>query len=290
MKISLKMCSQDQKYFGFRYRVIFVAFLLISPATSSAPKQDSASSLPELVQCVAIASALIKDPNGFLKYPQNVTFLLGCIQSIPNILEMITHETGESLGAGLLVVSGYLLYESNQLYERAKGLEENLENYGYDFELVEEYYTIINDYIKTDIEPLHWKHGNGNTAKMVRNVETLLKKLTSFFNRLNKLAHDADKDIKQISDDKTRSFGYIVGSAVVGFILLYNVIPEVSIPAGILCVFTVFYNCACLGSLNETRKKIQVLEEAIKKKRAEIDKTRASLEVVKMRADINMQV
>lgn len=274
------MCSHDQKYFGFRYRVIFVAFLLISPATSSAPKEESASSLPELVRCVAIASALIKDPNGFLKYRQNVTFLLGCIQSIPNILEMITHETGESLGAGLLVVSGYLLYESNQLYERAKGLEENLENYGYDFELLEKHYTILNDYIKNDIEP-HWK--NGNTAKMVKNHERVLKKLTSFINRLNKLADDADKDKQQVSVDKTRSFGYIVVSTIVGFTFLYNVIPEVSIPAGISFVYIVFYNCASLGSLNETRKKIRVLKEAIKKKGAEIDKTRATLEVVILR-------
>lgn len=282
------MCSQDRKNFRFRCRVIFVAFLLISPATSRAPNQDSASSLPELVQCVAIASALIKDPNGFLKHPQNVTFfVLGCIQSIPNILVMIKHETGPILGAGLLVLSGYLLYESNRLQERAKDLEEDLEKYKDDFKLLEYEYSIIKDYIKKDIEP-HWK--NGNTAKMVRNLETVIEKLTSFFNRLNELADHADQDIKQISDDKTRSFGYVVGGTIVGFISLIvcNGNPEVFIPVSILGVFIQFYNCASIGTLDQTRKKIQLLKEAIKKKQEGIDKARANLEDVKMRADINM--
>jgi len=190
---------------------------------------------------------------------------------------MIKHETGASLGAGLLVVSGYLLYETNRLHERAKDLEEDLEKYKNDFELVEDEYSIIKEYIKKDIEP-HWK--NGNTAKMVRNLKTVIEKLTSFFNRLNELADHADKDMKQTSDDKTRSFGYLVGGTIVGFISVYSGIPEVFIPMSILCVSIAFYNCACLGSLNETRKKIQFLKEAIKKKQEGIDKTRASLEVV----------
>lgn len=279
------MCSQARKYFRFRYRVLIVAFLLISPSTSSAPKQDSPSSLPELVKCVATASDFIKDPNGFLKYPQNVTSVQVCIQSIPNILVMIKHETGASLGAGLLVLSGYLLYESNQLHERAKDLEENLEKYKDDFKLLEDEYDIIKDFIKNDIEP-HWK--NVNTAKMVRNLENVIRKLTSFCNRLNALADRADKDTKQISDDRMRSFGFLVGGTIVGFISIYSGIFEVFIPMSFLGAFIAFYNCACLGSLNETREKIQLLKEVIKKKQEGIDKARANLEDIKKRADINM--
>ena len=279
------MCGRYGKYFRFLYRVIFVAFLLISPSTSSAPKQDSVSSVPELVQCVAIASALIKDPNGFLKYPQNITFALGCIQSIPIILLMIKHETGVNLDAWLLVLSGYLLYESNQLHERAKELEENFEKYKDDFRLLEVEYDIIKGYIKKDIEP-HCK--NSNTAKMIRNIEKVMEKLTSFFNRLSELADHVDEDIKQISEDKIRSFGYLVGGAIVGFISIYSGIFEVFIPISTVCGYIAFYNCACLGSLTETRKKIQLLKEAIKKNQEEIKKARANLEDVKMRADINI--
>ena len=104
-------------------------------------------------------------------------------------------------------------------------------------------------------------------------------KLTSFFNRLNELADYADKDIKQISDDRTRSFGYLVVAMIMGFTIVYFLIqaPIVFIPMGILFVFIQFHNCACIGSLNETRKEIELLKEAITKKGAEIDKVRAFL-------------
>lgn len=142
-------------------------------------------------------SALIKDPNGFLKIADKATIEQGCIESVPAILDMIEH-TAKSpiLGAGLLVVSGSLLYESHQLYKRTTSLEQNLEKYNNDFKLLQVELDIINDFVNKDLEP-HWK--NGDTAKMVRNLQTVMKKLTSFFNSLNELADYADKDIKQIS-------------------------------------------------------------------------------------------
>ena len=277
-----EMYCKARKY--FRFRVIFVAFLLISPSGSSAPKQDSASSLPGLVQCTAIASALIKDPNGFLQNPQNGAIVQKCIKSIPDILEVIKHATGQSLGAGLLVVSGYLLYESYQLYERAKDLEENHEKYQDDFKLVEDEYAIINEYIKKDVLP-HWK--NGNTAKMVRNLETVIEKLINFFNRLNELADHIRKDIKQGRGDKTRSFGYGVGGVIVCLTSLYTENPVVIIPTCILGFCTVMYNISSFVSHEEILEKCQLLKRAIMKKRKEINKARASLEVVKMGVDIN---
>lgn len=84
---------------------------------------------------------------------------------------------------------------------------------------------------------------------------------------------------KSVFDDRTRSFGYLVGAMIVGFTIVYCLIqaPMVFVSKGILCVFIQFYNCACIGSLNETRKEIELLKEAITKKGAEIDKVRASL-------------
>ena len=283
-KDQCKMFSQERKYFRFRYRVIFVAFLLISPSGSSALKQDSASSLPGLVQCAAIVSILNKNPNKFLQNPQNAAIVQKCIKSLPDVLEVIKHATGPSLGAGLLVVSGYLLYESNQLYERAKDLEENHEKYQDDFKLVEDEYAIINEYINKDVLP-HWR--NGNTAKMIRNLETVIEKLINFFNRLNKLADHIRKDIEQGSDDKTRSWGYGAGGVIVCLTSLCTKNPVVIIPTCILGFCTVMYNINSFASHEETLKKFQLLKKAIIKKREEINKTRTTLEDVKMRVDIN---
>ena len=105
---------------------------------------------------------------------------------------------------------------------------------------MEDEYSIIKDYIKNDIEP-HWK--NGNTAKTV-NLEKVMEKLTNFFNRLNELADHVDKDIKQISEDRTRSFGYLIGGLIVDFISIYSGIFAVFIPVSILGVYIQFYNCA----------------------------------------------
>ena len=221
-------------------------------------------------------SALIKDPNGFLKIADKAT-IEQCIESVPAILGMIEHAAKSPiLGAGLLVVSGYLLYESHQLYKRTASLEQNLEKYNNDFKLLQVELDIINDFVNKDVEP-HWK--NGDTAKLVRNLKTVMIKLTSFFNRLNELADYADKDIKQISDDRTRSFGYLVVAMIMGFTIVYFLIqaPIVFVPMGILCVFIQFHNCACIGSLDKTRKEIELLKAAITKKRAEIDKVRAFL-------------
>jgi len=283
-----KMYSQDRKYFRFRYRVILVAFLLISPATSSPPKQDGASSLPRFIlQCAEIVSALIKDPNGFLKMSDKATIVQGCIKRVPEILEVIEHTAkGPILGAGLLVVSGYLLYESSQLYERAKDLEENYEKCKDDFKLVEDNYTIFNDYIKKDIER-HWK--NNNTAKMVRNLKTVMEKLTSFFNSLSELADDTRKDIKQISREKTQCFAYFLSAIITcSSVTIVTGNLLVIIPTWGFGVFTLFYNVYSFLNLDKTLEKFQILKKAVMKKRAEINKARASLEVVMMRADINM--
>ena len=252
------MYSHDRKYFRFRYRVIFVAFLLISPTASSAPKQESPSPLRGLVECAAIVSALIKDPNGFLKNPDGSTIGQKCIQSVPYVLEMMKQAQAPIVGAGLLVVSGYLLYESYQLYERTKGLEQNLEKYREEFKLLEEEFAIINDYIKTDIEP-HWR--NGNTAKMAGNLETVIEKLFSFVDRLNELAGHIRNDIKQGSKDKVRLFGYGVAGGVVCFCSLFTGYPLLFTPTCIAGALTVYISYQSHISIQESLKQSDLLKK-----------------------------
>ena len=277
------MYSQDRKYFRFRYRVIFVAFLLIPPTASSAPKQDSASPLPRLAECAAIVSALIKDPNGFLKKPDGETTIgQKCIQSVPYILEMMKQAQAPIVGAGLLVVSGYLLYESYQLYERTKDLEQNLEKYREEFKLLEEEFAIIYDYINKDIEP-HWR--NGDTAKMVRNLKTVIEKLFSFVDRLNELAGHIRNDIKQGSNDKVRFFGYGIAGGIVCVSSIFTGYPLLFTPTCIAGVLTVYFNYQSYISLQESLKQSDLLKKDIMEKRKEITKIRTKLEVEKMRVE-----
>ena len=279
------MYSQDRKYFRFRYRVIFVAFLLIPTTASSAPKQDSASVLPGLVQCAAIVSTLIKDPNGFFKNPDEATIVQGCIQSVPHVSEIMKYAEGPIVGAGLLVVSGYLLHESTELYKRTKGLELNHEKYKDDFKLLEEELAIIKDYIEKDIEP-HWR--NGSTDKLVRNLKTVIEKLISFFDRLNELADHIRKDIKQGSDDKTWCYGYGVAGVIMCVCSLLTGHPLLIIPTCILGAITVYWNYQNHNSLDETLETSNLLKKAIIKKREEIIETRATLEDVKTTVELNM--
>ena len=241
--------------------------------------------LPGLVQCAAIVSALIKDPNGLLKNPDGATIVQGCIQSVPHISEMMKYAEGPILGAGLLVVSGYLLYESTKLYERTKGLELNLEKYKDDFKLLEEELAIIKDYIVKDIEP-HWR--NGSTAKMVRNLKTVIEKLISFFDRLNELAVRIRKDIKQGSDDKTWCYGCGFAGGIVCVCSLFTGHPLVIIPTCSLGAITVYCSYQNHNSLEETLETSKLLKKALIKKREEIIETRATLEDVKTRVELNM--
>ena len=234
-------------------------------------------------------SALIKDPNGFLKIPDKATLDRQrslCIQRVPEILELIKHTAkGPILDAGLLVVSGYLLYESTQLYERAKDLEEKHEKHDYDFKLVEDNYKIINDYVKNDIDP-HWK--NGNTAKMGSSLKKVIKELASFFSSLSELADRTRKDIKQISSEKSQCYACFVIAIVTcpSAIVRGNLL--VIIPTCTVGVFALSFSLHSFLSLHETHEKSQFLKKAIMEKRREINKARASLEVVLMRADINI--
>ena len=279
------MYCRNRKYFRFRYRVIFVAFLLISATPSSAPEQDSESVIPGLVQCASILSTLrITDP-GFSKNPQNdAAIVLGC--SIPLTLELMKSATGPSLVAGLFVVSRYLLYESNQLYQRAKDLNKNVGKHQDpedQFKLLQAEIAIITDFVNKNVET---HRRNGNTAKMVQNFVILIGKLISFVNRLRELADHIHKDIKQGSDDKTWSWGYGAG----GVIMCLSSFATGSLPLFIpTCSLTVVYWAyQSYTSLEEAHKRSENLQKDIMKMQDEITKTHFTLDALKMRVDKSM--
>ena len=292
------MYSQTRKYFRFRYRVIFVAFLLISPTASSAPEQDSASVLPGLEQCAAIVSAFISAPDEFSKNPDRETIKQRCIQVFPQIWEMMKHAKGPILYAGLVFVSGYLLYESNQLYERTKALQLNLTKYTEDFKLLKVELKAYNDsvkkelkdykdYIEKDIEPSYWR--NGNTAKMVRKLEKTIGKLLSYANKLKELAENIRKDILQGHGDEMWSVQLPVCSGIVCVSSLFTVFPPVIILTCGFCALAGYWSVQSHYSLKETREQqSKLLNNDILELRKEITKTRTNLELLKMRVDINM--
>lgn len=263
--------------------MIFIAFLLFSTATPSPPKQDSASSPSGFIlQCAGIASALIQDPNGFLKISGKETIMQGCTQSISDILGVIlTHEkTPAILGAGLLVVSGYFLFKSYQLYKRIADLEQNLEKYSEDYKLLLVELDIINDFINKEIEP-QWK--NGNTAKILTNIDTVIEKLINFVNRLNELADLISQDIVQGHGDKMKSVQLPVGGGIACVSSLFTGMPLLVLPTCAASACTVYWGFRNYYSVDETLKQSKVLKEDIMKVREEITMTRATLEVMKMK-------
>ena len=257
--------------------------MLISPTPSSAPEQDSESVIPGLVQCASILSTLITDP-GFSKNPQNdAAIVLGC--SIPLIWEMIKSATGPSLGAGLFVVSGYLLYESNQLYQRTKDLNKNigkLQDPEDQFKLLQAELAIITDFVNKNVET---HRRNGNTAKIVQNFVILIGKVISFVNRLWELADHIHKDIKQGSDDKIWSWGYGAGGVIACLISFKTRSPRLFIPTCSLVTLVVYWGYQSYHSLEEALKQSELLKKDIMKMQEEITKTRSNLEVQKMRFD-----
>lgn len=179
-------------------------------------------------------------------------------------------------------MSGYLLYESYQLYERAKGLEQNLEKYREEFRLLEEEFAIINDYINKDIEP-HWR--NGNTVKMVRNLKIVIEKMVSFVGRLNESAGRIRNDIKRGSEDKVSLFGYGIAGGIVCFCSLLTGYPLLFTPTCFAGVLIGYFNYGRYISLHETLEKSKVLVKDITEKRKEITLIRTKLEVEKMRVE-----
>ena len=279
---------KDRKYFRFRYRVIFVAFLLILPTASSALEQDSVSSLPGLVQCAAIVIDLIKDPHWLLKNPDKATIVRvqGCIQTVSHTLEMMKHAQPSTKGAELIGVSGYQLYKSTKLYERVNGLAVNVEKYKEDFNLLVKQLAVINDCINKNIEP-HWR--NSSATKVVRNLlETIIEKLISFVNRLNELAYHIEKDIMQVSVEKTWCYGCSVAGGIVCVCSLFAGIPLLIIPTCSLSGITIAHSYQSHNSLTETLEEFKLLQKAIIKKRNKITATQAALKVVKRKVDIDM--
>ena len=276
------MYSQDRKYSRFRYRVIFVAFLLISPTASSTLKQDNAAVFPGIAECANILIAWIKDPDGYLtENPDKETIMQECRQSI---WEMMKH--AKSLDAGLVLVSGYLLYESNKLLNRAKSLELNLEKYNETFTLLEVKLYKITDFIDNDVKP-RWN--DSNPSKNVRNItEKVIQKLISFANELKELADNIHKDILQLHGDKIWSEQLTVYGAVACISSLFTVNPLVIVPSCSFGAMTIYWSFHSHNSLEETLKQSKRLKKDIKKMRKEITKTQSNLDVLTMRVDINM--
>ena len=236
--------------------------------------------IPGLVQCASILSTLrITDP-GFSKNPQNdAAIVLGC--SIPLILELIRSATGPSLVAGLFVVSRYLLYESNQLYQRAKDLNKNIGKHQDpedQFKLLQAELAIVTDFVNKNVET---HRRNGNTAKIVQNFVMLIGKLISFVNRLRELADHIHKDIKQGSDDKTRSWGYGAGGVIVCLSSFKTRSPRVFIPICSLVTLVVYWGYQSYKSLEEALKRSELLQKDIMRMQDEITKTHFTLDALK---------
>lgn len=155
--------SQRRKYFHIRYRVLFMAFLLISPsqATSSGsehgwfgkPTKCSAifsmvtqtdwlsllqdkESVTQVQVCIKEIYQLMREIDWkevHNKLPDNVKAVL---QKIPDLIAKIKGLEGLALEAALVLMAGYFAWQSMELYASAKRLEQNLEYHTGQFKLL----------------------------------------------------------------------------------------------------------------------------------------------------------
>ena len=173
---------QRRKYFHFRYRVLFMAFLLISPSQAKSsgsehewlgrPRKCSAKAISlkrthqdwlSLLQdeklmtllpaCIEEIYQLIREfdwKEVHDKLPDNVKAFL---QMIPNLIAKIKDVKGFALEAGLALVAGYFAWQFMELFVRAKGLEINADLLAFELD------HIIN-FTKKEIKRL-WKNQLG---------------------------------------------------------------------------------------------------------------------------------
>ena len=296
-----------RKCFGFRFhltRVLFIAFLLISPTQATGTQQSSVQK-----GCVEVASTWMKSSNKgvLLQDPKFVTNLLECFKAlhklfqetdwktveatitkevknlIQNVPNLATNAKDVAFGGGLVVLSAYLLYKSTELYARAEDLAQNFKKHENDFQALQEELTPIRALIDEEILP-QWK--NHNTAKMVKSIETLITKLNRNANVLSVLVDRIVQDVKQGSDNRIWSVSYGIAAGVVCAGSLFTGHPVVYVMA---CGFggsAIAFCFMSYSSVSETLEKLQLLKTDTAKIRIEITKYRATLEVKRMKIEM----
>ena len=301
------MFSQGRKCFGFRFhltRVLFIAFLLISPTRATGTPQSSVQK-----ECVEVASVWMKisSKSVLLQDPKFVPNLLECFKAlhklfqetdwktveatitkevknlIQNVPNLATNAKDVAFGGGLVVLSAYLLYKSTELCARAEDLAQNFKEHENDFQALQEELTPIKALIDEEILP-QWK--NHNTAKMVKSIETLITKLNRTADVLSVLVDRIHQDVKQGSGNTIWSVSYGIAAGVVCAGSLFTGYPVVYVMA---CGFgggAIAFCFMSYSSVSETLEKLQLLKTDTAKIRIEITKYRATLEVERMKIEM----
>ena len=148
--------------------------------------------------------------------------------------------------------------------------------------LVQEELIYIKDFLDKQNEA-QWKHGN--TINIVRDIDTLVKKLSHCSNVLDELTNSIREDIKQGIRNRMwyLTSGFV--SVAVCTSLLFTEYP-VAIFAS--CFSSVVFAGYCYGAYQSTRETLRssrVLKNNTWEMRREVAKYRTNLEIMKMRID-----
>ena len=148
--------------------------------------------------------------------------------------------------------------------------------------LVQEELIYVKDFLDKQNEA-QWKHGN--TTNIVRDIDTLVKKLSHCASVLDELTNSIREDIKRGIRDRMWYLTSGFASAAVCTSLLFTEYPVAFFASCFCSVVFVGYCYGAYKSTGETLKRSRVLQNNTWEVRREVAKYSTNLEIMKMRID-----
>ena len=243
--------------------------------------------------CVKIADAWMKNPAAavvtdlnFLMNIVDCLLSLGAndeiprqlqdlIQKLPELTEKVLPIAKDKAG---LLLSAYLAYKSYELHDRAMNLETNLYKKNlHDFEVLQEKMRPVLNFVNDQLI-LQWK--SGDIASLQSIALPLLRMLSHLSADIKALIDTINKDVTQGESDKRLSLAYAAGLTTVCVGTMFLASPA---GIGLTCLPSAgfsAYSIKSYKSLEETLSKLELLWENTAKRRKELAKYYASLELI----------
>ena len=273
-----RMSSQDRKYFRFRFfRILVLLILFTSPTTSA----TNGLSVPEI--CLKLARALVtsKSDDEFKKvlieslasveWQQSSSFP---IQNLQGLIKEIPPKIANSAKGSLVIVSMYLIYLSNNLYEQAVILTEDCKQHRDKFEELQTEMGVVQQAFITKFSSMS---KSIDFATMYGRIEEVIKILNDFYRKLEEITNDVKESIITSRHNKPWAIWYIVAATAACSSSLYSTSWWVR---GLTCVTAtgvVVQSSKSFFLLDKTSEELNQLQKETKKLRKDLAEYRTQL-------------
>ena len=207
------MSSQDRKYFRFRFfRILVLLILLTSPTTSA----TNGLSVPEI--CPKLARALKPSQSDDEVNKLLIEFLASeewqqlssfAKQNLRGLIKGIPPKIANSAKGSLVIVSVYLIFLINNLYEQAVILTEDCKQHRDKFEELQTEMGVVQQAIKTKFSSMS---KSIDFATMYERIEEVLKILDDFHRKLEEITDGVKKSLIKSRHNKPWAIWYIVAA------------------------------------------------------------------------------